>query len=112
MDSRSGESETQPDLDNPAPWRGNHRIWTPSGYRPKRHAGQASVHTQLRTHVLSQCLRGHGDDPGYSPGASTFRGLFEPLGKIEGLIEGRIEDAPLVDARGGPGEAGVTKSGS
>jgi hypothetical protein len=49
-------------------WRGNHCIGTPSGSRPGGRAGQPTVRTQLRTHVPSQCLRRHDDDPRNSAG--------------------------------------------
>ena len=44
-------------------WWGDQAMTHPSGYRPDDPAGTSAVRTQLRTHLPSQCLGGHGCDP-------------------------------------------------
>jgi hypothetical protein len=56
-----------PDLRFPW-WRGYYCWEVASGSRPGSPAARGVVRTQLRTHVPSQCLRGHEDDPRNSDG--------------------------------------------
>ena len=70
----------------------------PSGYRPDGLAGEAVVRTQLRTHVPSQCLRRHDDDPRNSrEGLSLSLPLAENSRAVTPTLQHYMLCLPIVD---------------